>query len=203
MQEPPRAVPPEDLELMGPIVGYLTRRLHGRLEPDEVLTLVWMGVQYARRRWTASRGPWVRWARTRAKYFVLDAIRESASVVLVEGVMDVLSLYEAGFHNVLATMGTHITQDQMQRVMKYATKMTLAYDNDKAGNGFMLELLSRDPAVVAKRKWWHRVENMFNVDVLQLPAGKDPGDLRPNELRSCSILAPQTWLNELATNGRL
>ncbi len=62
-----------------------------------------------------------------------QAIRLSREAILVEGYMDLLSLHQAGFHNVVASAGTALTDEQARTIAKYADKVFVAYDGDKAG----------------------------------------------------------------------
>ncbi len=86
-------------------------------------------------------------------------------VIVVEGYMDVISLYQAGFKNVVASMGTSLTQDQSRLLKRYADTALISYDGDGAGqkaNLRGLEIL--------------RGEGL-NVKVVPLPEGLDPDDV--------------------------
>jgi len=61
------------------------------------------------------------------------ALRASREAILVEGYMDTLSLYEAGFHNVVASAGTALTIEQARILSRYADRVFVAYDGDTAG----------------------------------------------------------------------
>ncbi|MGB9561214.1 MAG: DNA primase, partial [bacterium] len=61
-------------------------------------------------------------------------IREKEEAILVEGYMDFLSLYEAGFDNVVASSGTALTPSQASILKRYTDKVVIAYDGDMAGN---------------------------------------------------------------------
>lgn len=54
-------------------------------------------------------------------------------LILSEGYMDVIAMYQAGFHNVVATLGTALTQDQARIIGGYADEVILSYDSDEAG----------------------------------------------------------------------
>lgn len=54
-------------------------------------------------------------------------------LILAEGYMDVISIYAAGFHNVVATLGTALTEEQARLMSKYAREIVIAYDSDGAG----------------------------------------------------------------------
>lgn len=58
---------------------------------------------------------------------------EINSVIMVEGYMDVISLYQAGIKNTLASMGTALTVDQAKLVKRYCDKIYICYDGDSAG----------------------------------------------------------------------
>lgn len=55
------------------------------------------------------------------------------SVIVVEGYMDVISLYQAGVRNVCASMGTALTSDQCKSLKFLSNKILLCYDGDDAG----------------------------------------------------------------------
>ena len=91
-----------------------------------------------------------------------QTIRE---VIVVEGYMDTISLYQAGFRNVVASMGTSLTKDQARLVKRYSENVLISYDGDFAGQKADLRGLEilRD-------------ENL-NVKVVPLPDGLDPDDV--------------------------
>lgn len=55
------------------------------------------------------------------------------NLVLVEGNIDVITLHQAGFDNVVATMGTALTADHARIMARYTKELVLCYDNDEAG----------------------------------------------------------------------
>lgn len=57
----------------------------------------------------------------------------SGSIILVEGYMDVISVYQAGITNITATLGTAITSDQAKLLLRYCSEILLCYDSDEAG----------------------------------------------------------------------
>jgi DNA primase len=62
-----------------------------------------------------------------------DAIRDAGEFILVEGYTDFLSLYQAGRKNVVASLGTALTPNQVALAMRFATKAIVNYDGDAAG----------------------------------------------------------------------
>lgn len=62
-----------------------------------------------------------------------DAIIADKRALLVEGYTDVISLHQAGIHNVVAGLGTALTREQLDLVGRYAEEVVLVYDADTAG----------------------------------------------------------------------
>ncbi len=58
---------------------------------------------------------------------------ENRKLILAEGYMDVISIYQAGFHNVVATLGTALTEEQARLMAQYADEVVISYDSDVAG----------------------------------------------------------------------
>ncbi len=66
-------------------------------------------------------------------HFAKKAIADSGTCLLVEGYTDVISLHQAGIHNVVASSGTSLTEDQVRLIKRYARQVTILYDGDPAG----------------------------------------------------------------------
>lgn len=58
---------------------------------------------------------------------------EEKRLILAEGYMDVIAINQAGFENVVATLGTALTQEQARLMKQYADEIIIAYDSDGAG----------------------------------------------------------------------
>jgi len=80
----------------------------------------------------------------------------------VEGYMDLLSLYEASLKNVVATLGTSLTQDQAKLIGRYTNKVTLIYDADPGG----IKATLRGIDIL--------LEAGLDVKIAVLPQGHDP-----------------------------
>ena len=94
------------------------------------------------------------------------AIRRDKLAVIVEGYTDVMTAHQAGFENVVASLGTALTQGQVELANRYADAVALAYDVDLAGEtATQRGLLEELGPVVSK------------VRVIRIPAGKDPDEL--------------------------
>ncbi|MBR5122437.1 MAG: DNA primase [Anaerotignum sp.] len=85
-------------------------------------------------------------------------------LILVEGYMDMLSIYQAGFHNVVASLGTAFNNDHARTLKRFADDVILLYDSDEAGTNAALRAI---PVLV---------KNGFRVKVTQVPDGKDPDE---------------------------
>lgn len=85
-------------------------------------------------------------------------------LLLVEGYMDVIALYQAGFTNAVATLGTALTAEQARIMSRYAKEVVICYDSDEAGQkaaSRAIDLL-RQTGVLIK--------------VISVPNGKDPDE---------------------------
>ncbi len=86
-------------------------------------------------------------------------------VIMVEGYMDTISLYQAGFKNVVASMGTSLTVDQARLIKRYCDNVMISYDGDFAGQNADLRGLE-----ILK-------EENLEVRVVPMPDGLDPDDV--------------------------
>ncbi len=91
-----------------------------------------------------------------------DAIRKLDYSILVEGQMDCISVYAAGFHNVIASSGTAFTELQAKLLGRFSKNIVVNFDPDTAG------------ARATERTLGLLVEEEFNIRVLTLEAGFDP-----------------------------
>jgi len=103
------------------------------------------------------------------------AIRDSETVIIVEGYMDVIQAHQAGFTNVVAQMGTAMTESQLRLVTpRFAQKIILALDSDAAGqNATRRSLETARQALTAD----YAGRLAVDIRVLQIPDAKDPDDL--------------------------
>jgi len=91
-----------------------------------------------------------------------EAIRKLEYAILVEGQMDCISVYTAGFHNVIASSGTAFTELQARLLGRFSKKVVVNFDPDTAG------------AKATERTLGLLVEEEFEVKVLTLEQGFDP-----------------------------
>ena len=104
-----------------------------------------------------------------------EAIRSSETAVIVEGYMDAIQAHQAGYLNVVAQMGTAMTESQLRLLVpRYARKIIMALDADAAGQN-----ATRRSLEVAREALQEDFTGKLAVDIriLQIPGAKDPDDL--------------------------
>ena len=113
-------------------------------------------------------------------------IRSTDQVVIVEGYLDVIGPYQAGFKNCVSPMGTALTEDQFRLIKRYSRKIILALDPDAAGQKATLrglqtarQALEREGDPVFDARGLMQVEGRLRADirVTTLPDGLDPDEI--------------------------
>ena len=95
-------------------------------------------------------------------YFAKQAIIQKDHCILVEGYLDVISMYQAGIQNVVASSGTSLTTGQIKLIHRFTNNITLLYDGDKAGIKASIRGIDM------------LLEEDMNINVVLLPDGEDP-----------------------------
>ncbi len=117
--------------------------------------------------------------------YARDAIKDRGSIVVVEGYADCVACHQAGIRNVVAGMGTALTDLQCQRLKAFAPKIVLTYDSDDAGQ------------LAAARAVGMLLGQSVDLRVLTLPDGKDPDDFLktdgPEAFERLVDQAPEAW----------
>jgi DNA primase len=94
--------------------------------------------------------------------FAKDEIRRLNKAILVEGYIDLISLYQSGIKNVVAVSGTALTDDQVQLLSRYTKDVVLLFDSDTAG----IKASMRSIELLLKQD--------MEVKIVSLPEGEDP-----------------------------
>ncbi|MEO6397662.1 MAG: DNA primase [Tepidiformaceae bacterium] len=123
----------------------------------------------------------------------IEAIRDSGTAVVVEGYMDVMGPWQAGFQNVVATMGTSLTEGHAGMLKRYAKRIVLAMDPDSAGMaaaeraGALFLSLDSPEAMARSARSADALTSATNLElrVAPLPAGKDPDEIARDD--------PEAW----------
>ncbi|OJX38378.1 MAG: DNA primase [Chloroflexi bacterium 44-23] len=114
------------------------------------------------------------------------AIRMEDQAVIVEGYMDVIIPYQAGFANTVSPMGTALTEEHLRMLKRYTRTMILALDADAAGEKATLRglnvarnALDRDSEIQFDPRGLIRNEGRLQADVrvTTIPAGMDPDEV--------------------------
>ena len=88
----------------------------------------------------------------------------TTTLILAEGYMDVIAVHQAGFENVVATLGTAITPDQARKISQYAKTVIIAYDSDAAGQA------------ATQKAMRHFSEVGIETKILRMQGAKDPDE---------------------------
>ncbi|HEX7473884.1 MAG TPA: DNA primase [Candidatus Limnocylindrales bacterium] len=108
-------------------------------------------------------------------------IRKGGQAVIVEGYTDALMAHQAGFDNVIASLGTALTPGQVALVVRYAKRIALAYDVDPAGQSAgtfgVTELNALIGEVQGGQGGSDAGIGLVDVGVVRLPDGKDPDEV--------------------------
>lgn len=89
---------------------------------------------------------------------------KAPELILCEGYMDVISTYQAGVSNVVATLGTAITENQAKLMLRYAGEIIICYDSDEAGTKAAVKAINIISSVGGKSR------------VMRLKGAKDPDE---------------------------
>lgn len=96
------------------------------------------------------------------------ASRSTGRVIVVEGYMDVIALSQAGFHDVVAPLGTALTEQQIEMLWRMTEKPLLCFDGDSAG---------QKAAMRAAQRVLPLLRPGHSLQFVTLPDGQDPDDL--------------------------
>jgi DNA primase len=117
--------------------------------------------------------------------------RKTDRMIVVEGYMDVIALAQAGIGDVVAPLGTALTENQLERLWRMTEAPILCFDGDSAGQKASIRAIGRAlPALAPAR----------SLNFVTLPAGQDPDDLIKSSGRATMdalLAAPETLVDRL------
>ncbi len=93
------------------------------------------------------------------------AIRRENEAIFFEGYMDVIAAWQAGVKNSIASMGTSLTENQVQMIDRFSEHIVLAFDGDDAGK----EAIKKSVDYLAEK-------THFTIEIISFPNGLDPDD---------------------------
>lgn len=128
------------------------------------------------------------------------AARETDSIIVAEGYMDVIALHQAGFANAVAPLGTAVTESQLQLLWRVASEPVMCLDGDSAG----LRAMQRAADLALPL-----LKPGFSLRFTTLPGGEDPDSLIrkagawafTQALSSSRVMSQVLWDNAVALCG--
>jgi len=133
-----------------------------------------------------------------------DAIRDQNLGIIVEGYMDTLTAHQNGFTNVVASMGTALTRQQVSKLVGIADAFVLALDPDEAGREATVRSLESawgvfQPTNQHSRHWTGQQNfprrPIVDLRIAMLPPGMDPDDLIRKD--------PEDWIKVITSSASL
>ena len=106
-----------------------------------------------------------------------SAIRKEGTAVIVEGYTDALMAHQAGFTDVVASLGTALTPGQVAILSRHAKRIALAYDVDPAGQSAGTFGVTELNALISEIQASESGLSLTDVGVVRLPEGKDPDEV--------------------------
>lgn len=119
------------------------------------------------------------------------AIKSKKETIVVEGYFDLIRMYSSGYKNIVATMGTEISDLQIKMINRFADTVILIRDNDIGGNNSI------------KKTSLKLIDAGLGVKITTLPDGEDPDSLilkSPDKLQSCineSVYFITFWIDKI------
>ena len=116
-----------------------------------------------------------------AMHLAKEPVRQHGAVI-VEGYMDAITAHQHGYDNVVASMGTALTEHQVALVRRLTNNVTMALDGDPAGRNATLRSLESSWGVFQRRNAQQTTGSMLQqpdameLRVAELPSGQDPDD---------------------------
>ncbi len=102
-------------------------------------------------------------------------IIKKGCVYVVEGYLDMIIPFMRGVENIVASLGTSLTQEQIKLLSRFCSKVVLVFDSDRAGENAMLRTIDL------------LLENQMQIQVVELPAGEDPDSIVRKKGKDCFL----------------
>ena len=118
--------------------------------------------------------------KSRSLYLIDKAkgpMRKTGQAVIVEGYTDALMAHQAGFDNVVASLGTALTPGQVALLTRYTSRIILAYDVDAAGEKAGTLGVTALASLIGQLQTDESGVKLEDVRVARLPDGKDPDEV--------------------------
>ena len=116
--------------------------------------------------------------RSKTMFNIHRAKREGGTIIIVESSFDAIRFFEAGFPNAVATLGGHLSNENIENLNRYASRIIIATDMDEAGRKLGKELAYK---LKNKEVLWA----YYDKGVVYPHGAKDIGDMTNEEIVQC------------------
>lgn len=120
--------------------------------------------------------------RSKTMFNLHRAKREGGTIIVVESSFDAIKMFEAGFPNAVATLGGHLSNENLDNLNRYSSKIIIATDTDEAGRKLGETIASK---LKGKEVLWASYE----YGMIYPHGAKDIGDMTNEEAKQCILNA--------------
>jgi DNA primase len=120
--------------------------------------------------------------RNKTLFNLSSAKKYGGKIIVCESSFDAILIAQAGFPNVVATLGAHLSREQVQLLNRYSSTIIIMTDNDEAGRKLGNNIAEK---LNNKNLLW----SSYNYGMIYPHDAKDAGELTPEEIRQCIINA--------------
>ena len=120
--------------------------------------------------------------RSKTMFNLNRAKREGGTIIVVESSFDVIKLFEAGFPNAVATLGGHLSNENLDNLNRYSSKIIIATDADEAGRKL-------GETIATKLKNKEVLWASYEYGMIYPHGAKDIGDMTNDEAKQCILNA--------------
>lgn len=131
--------------------------------------------------------------RNKTLFNINRAKKHGGKIIVCESSFDAILISQAGFPNVVATLGGHLSKEQTQLLNRYASTIIIMTDNDEAGRKLGQNIAK---ALPNKNVLWA----LYDYETVYPHGAKDAGDMTPEEIRHCIVNAAPNYEYFLVTN---
>ena len=131
--------------------------------------------------------------RNKTLFNIDRAKKHGGKIIVCESSFDAVLISQAGFPNVVATLGAHLSKEQVQLLNRYASTIVIMTDNDEAGRKLGNNIATQ---LNNKNVLW----GLFDYDTIYPHGAKDAGDMTAEEIRHCIMNAAPNYEYNLVTN---
>lgn len=120
--------------------------------------------------------------RNKTLFNLSSAKKHGGKIIICESSFDAILIAQAGFPNVVATLGAHLSREQVQLLNRYSSTIVIMTDNDEAGRKLGNNIAEK---LNNKNILW----SSYDYDTIYPHDAKDAGDMTVEEIRQCIVNA--------------